>query len=203
MGDDGAKKWATARKLNTELDRLTRIAEQYAAQYVASSDYAADCSSEFVADKLVVWCSQDYDADLGSEHELRREAEAFARRYAYRRRRRRRKEQLQCETPNLETMASREPGPEEIVQRAALLGRLLRPLSQLSPERRFLFVRRILDEMRLVDIEAQTGRSANVLCKTVGRILDRLRRYLEGEALDAEEIEDYLSMLDAYASPER
>jgi len=195
--DDRAKKWAAERRLNAELDRLTSIAEEYATQYMTANDYAADCSSEFITGKLVAWCSQDYDANLGSEHELRREAEAFARRYAYRRRR---KEQLQCETPNLERLASHEPGPEEIVQCADLLARLLRPLPRLQPAQQALFARHILEQKRLVDIERETGRSADALGKAIRRILDRLRKFLEGDAFDDGEIGDYRSMLDGFRS---
>ena len=195
---DRTEKRAAERKLKAEVEKLTRVADETAARFLVSTDFAADCSGDYVTEKLVSWCSKGYGGELGTEEELTAEVEAFARRYVYRRRRRRRNEQLNCETPGIELLASREPGPDEIVQCADLLVRLLKPLPHLLAVQQTLFVRRILEEARFVDIERETGRSADASCKAIRRILDRLRKYLEGDTFDEGEIEDCLSMLDGF-----
>lgn len=195
---DRARKWAEERRLHDEMDTLMRLAGECSARFVAGADHAADCSSEFLAETIVRWCTAPPGADLGSEAELRKQAESYARRYAFRRQRRRRKLQLACETPGIERIASHEPGPEEIVQCADLLRQLLRRLPLLRPGQQALFVQVILDGRRLVDLEQETGRSADALGKAIKRTLVRLRTFLEGDALDAAEIEDYRCMLDEF-----
>jgi hypothetical protein len=198
MDDEWAKRQAAERRLHAELDKLSRVAEESAARFVGRDDYAQDCSSEFLASKLTAWCLSGYAGELGSEAELHAEADAFARRYAFRRRTRRKREPLLSEIPAAEVMRSPEPGPEEVVVRAELLAALLRPLPRLAPRQQSLFVRRMLEEERLVDLEVETGRTANALGHAVASVLHRLRSLLEGEAFGTGEIEDYLSILDAF-----
>ena len=196
--DERAKKWAGERKLNSELDRLTRVADESAARFGKSADRAEVCSSQCVTDKVMRWFTSDPGAELGADDELRAETDAFSKQYAFRRGRRRKRVQLFSETPNIEKLASREKGPEEIVQCAGLLSRLLKPVPHLLPAQQRLFVDAILQQNRLVDLAQDTGRSADALCKAIRRILDRLRKFLEGDEFNDGEIEDCMSMLDEF-----
>lgn len=198
MDEAFKREWEAERKLNTEVDKLTRVAEEVGTKFLPSGDLASDCSGDYVTQTLMDWCTNGYGAQLGSEEELRAHAEQFARRYADRRRAQRRHERLECETPGFAQLVSRDPGPEEIVQCADLLARLLEPLPHLLPTQQTLFVRRVLDEANLVELAIETGRSADALCKAMRRTLDHLRKILAGDAFDENEVKDFLSLLDQY-----
>jgi DNA-directed RNA polymerase specialized sigma24 family protein len=198
VDEESRRRYGAARKMKTDVDRLTRMADECAARHVRSEDHAIECGSKLLTDKVVLWLAPDAPGELGSDEELRAEFDKMALRWSFRRYRQGRKEQLFCETPGIEMVASREPGPDEIVQCAHLLERLLRPLPHLEPARRRLVVERILKEERFVDIARETGRSADALSMAMRRILDQLLKYHEGDSFDMVEAADYLRMVDEF-----
>jgi hypothetical protein len=50
-------------------------------------------------------------------------------------------------------------------------------------------------EIRLVDLQEETGRTANALHVALVAIRKRMKRFLEGEGMDAKEIAEILSLL--------
>jgi hypothetical protein len=198
MDEQRTRSFEAARKMTTDVDRMTRMADECAVRHVRSEDHAIECSSQCLTDKVLRWLASDAPGELGSDDELRAEFDKLSLRWSFRRYRQGRKEQLFCETPGIELVASRDPGPDEIVQCAHLLDRLLRPLPHLLPVQRRLVVERILKEKRLVDIARESGRSADALRKKIQRLLDQLRKYYDGDSFDNVEVEDYLSMMDEF-----
>jgi len=161
-------------------------------------DYRTDCAMDFVVD--MTYRSEGFEN--WSEAVVQEKAARFARSMAFRlRRHNRRVKSLEATTQDgtahaIPEPASHEPGPEAVMQRADFLRRLLAPLGEFTPAQQHLFIGRILHSQRLVDIEKETGRSADALSKSLANMIRRLRIMHEKNGISLEEITDELSRLD-------
>lgn len=99
-------------------------------------------------------------------------------------------------TPAAETIPTREPGPEELAIIADMMDWMLRPLPELTPNQQALFVRRFVENARVVDLQEETGRNAHALRTALYTISRRMRRMLDGQGVDAAEVADLLSLID-------
>jgi DNA-directed RNA polymerase specialized sigma24 family protein len=177
--------------------RILAIGEAAAEAVGLKGEYPKDCAMDFVVSITSAPMGRE---DL-SEERLKEKAAKFARNMALRlRRHHQRVTSLEEVTEEGNTHAipepvSREPGPEELLQSADFLSRLLTPLGNFSPAQQHLFVERILRLKRLVDLAEETGRSANALAQSISNIIKRLRDMLEENGIDIEEINDRLSQL--------
>lgn len=73
------------------------------------------------------------------------------------------------------------PGPEELAIRAAMRESVLLIVDSLPERRRRLWYRVVIDGVRIADVSAETGRSANALYIEMGRIRDVIRAALAAE----------------------
>ncbi|MCW3053716.1 MAG: hypothetical protein JWN14_2886 [Chthonomonadales bacterium] len=161
-------------------------------------DYLSDCAMDFVVDITV----RSEGFENWSEEALQEKAARFARSMAFRlKRHNRRVKSLEETTRDGTAHAIPEPvspelGPEALLQRADFLRRLLAPVGEFSPAQQHLFVGRLLRSKRLVDLEKETGRSADALSKSLANMIRRLRIMHEKNGISLEEITDELSQLD-------
>jgi DNA-directed RNA polymerase specialized sigma24 family protein len=163
---------------------------------------AEECAMEFLSKMLIQEGMAGIAALTASPEKLQQRAQAFARRWAFRRRRKCRREVSYEEIEKAErdgargALVSPEPGPETLVMVADLMDEILAALSELAPDRQSLFVRCCLEDRRLVDLQEETGRSADALWHALVLIRKRLQKVLEGRGLSAAEIAEYRNMLD-------
>ena len=157
---------------------------------------AEDCAMSFLAKKMAQWRALSLPPGSEGEERLKLEADRFARRFVFRLRRQRRREPSLEETPEAETLPSREPGPEELAIIADTMDCMLRPLPELTPNQQALFVRRFVEHARLVDLKDELGRSENALSKAIYMIRKRLYRIYEGMGMDDAEVSECLNLLD-------
>jgi hypothetical protein len=95
-----------------------------------------------------------------------------------------------------EVLASKAPGPEETVLTKELIEILIRPLPELTPKQQKIYVRRFLQNARIVDLEDETGNSANALRKGAFDLRRHLVKVYESEGVTRAEVDDWLNYLD-------
>jgi hypothetical protein len=203
MGKEENGRQAESQEILVKCSQILRIARACARNEGLTGEEVEECARWFQARKLC----QGFERGAFTEEELEKiklQAASFARRYAFRLTRRRRMEVCDCdENGSLENgpagkIASREPGPEEVVIMAERLQRLLLPLPEMTLNQQQLFVRRFLEEARLVDLVEETGRNAHALRTAVYTLRIRLRKLLEGKKMNTAEAAEYQSMLDRF-----
>ncbi|MCW3100294.1 MAG: hypothetical protein JWL77_5912 [Chthonomonadaceae bacterium] len=182
--------------------RILEIGHAAAVLIGLKGEYLQDCAMDFVVSITSAPMGRE---DL-SEETLKEKAAKFARNMVLRLRRHNKRftsldEMAEDgETHMAREPVSREPGPEDLLQRADLLKRLLAPLETFSPAQQHLFIGRVLHVKRLVDIAEETGRSADALSKSLANMMRRLRIMYEKVGIDMEEIKDILNQLDRLTS---
>ena len=168
MDDQRRRRREAERLVRAKCNRILRIITANARHQGLTGDELEDCVRWFLAREL----KQGLGDGPCSEQQwetIKRQAATFAKRCAIRlTRRSRRSVEIVGEDGSMENgpagqLASKEPGPEEQAIEAELLRRILLHLSEMTPDQRHLYVRRFLDEMRLSDLQEETGRTANAL----------------------------------------
>ena len=169
---------------------------------LAEAGMKGDYLTEGAMDSVVEISSSREDFGDLSEEALKVKAVHFAGRASYRLRSHNRREQsLEALSENGSAQSAREPvcrepGPEERLQRADFLRRLLAPLENFSQDQQKLFLDRVLRLKRFVDLEKESGRSANALAQSTVNILRRLREMLEKNGIGMADVAEELSRRD-------
>ncbi len=84
----------------------------------------------------------------------------------------------------LTNLPDKKPGPEDQIMIRDVLCRILAELDLEKPVARYAFLGRFLDEKQFTQLSAETGLTADCLCKICARVRCRVKAHLAGDGLD-------------------
>jgi hypothetical protein len=184
--------------------QVVKLVSLYARQEGLPREEAEECGLQFLAKELIRGGMEGLAILVASEDILRRKAHSFARSCAIRRTRKSHREVSYEALESAEQRGSRrvlvsqEPGPEERMMIADVMDQLLAALSELPLDQHQMFLYHFLEGKRLIEMQEETGRSADALWHALMRICKRLQKVLEGKGLTTAEIDDLRNMLDRW-----
>lgn len=170
--DDAAGYWARA------TERVRAIARSYGLPYDDVEDCAADYCSECLVRML------NGDAEPGPFNmpgpPLGRHIKWYVRAWIRDQRRSNRNNvslevvlaEVEAESRN--DLPDTGPGPDELAIRYDLERRVIALFEQLAPRQRSILIMRLVEERRVIDIAAATGRSSAAVSKLIRRFLHRV-----------------------------
>jgi hypothetical protein len=171
-------------------------AESAAVHRGVNGDQIEDCAMDFVGKKLKAAGIGGLAALAYDDEKLKLAVDKHARRFAYRVRCRCRKEVLDGDTTERREPTSKEAGPEKQTITAEIMECLLQPLPHLTPKQQEIYIRRLLHNERIVDMEADLGQSANSIGKAAFDLRARLKRIFEENGVTDAIVSDWLNYLD-------